>query len=887
MSLEKTTTTIDDEKTNTLSELNPNGSTPAHGRKGSVVPRSLIISPNLDALLEHEERQRAKTRGIGAEPGTPETYGQPPLSPQRVLPSPEFSTGLPPPPRRRVGESRVPRSPLRETVGSGEEDSVGEEKMSNPYINPAPTLEEVLEMESRDGSKSEAALPWSPSNQREIVQEHAAAKSFAPQNLFRVRSAKGRLAKHKKNTATSSADMQQETWRRRPLISHGQRSSMSSLDTSSTHGPASTLEHEPRISISSTVYPASSAHSHPHSLYNEPVYDITRPSSFMEIISPAHPEFNLAPFSPDGNTDPPLSPIQFSAPTPSLLSFSLDSSPRPPVPTTPKPMFNRPQLRPSPRGSPTRQTYYESEGPADIPLPPTTNFLDVGERADLVRKSRKLARVFGQTPGADAMAQQDSAHPNSSLLPRRKDGASTVDDVQRPRSRLRPRPDAFNLSNHRRHSMPPTPEDVSFLSIVSPRIEPSSPSRDSTKSSDLRRGSSLFLHQASAERASSFYIPSQSIETMSILSVNDRLDDERHRKRERLAKLHRFLGSRVPVNLVLGIDDVESSLPPPQESPTSKPISAEGDESTRKAWLRRRRSRSVTAPPSRWSENLDRVKEELDEEEKALNVRRAQKMEKVFGVAPPLTLYHTRHCPSPSTLPPAKSLPPVPTVSPLINDLLTFSLERDSNPNRSSYTKTKAKKNGRPGTSESNKQLLPKDYENSGYDDRLTTPDARHSLIYTHYQHSLNSLNDILDRDDRESLAELHQYLNSTEAPSPVQPEDDLSTRMDHQLSIASTIKSERRRSLPARTSVISLASSEFTITTPKAEVTTFQVRRRRAAKLTQFFGVNYRELVNDVLESIESGVEHEHQRGTLRAEEVEDLLSRLRNLKTKRQGLF
>jgi len=68
---------------------------------------------------------------------------------------------------------------------------------------------------------------------------------------------------------------------------------------------------------------------------------------------------------------------------------------------------------------------------------------------------------------------------------------------------------------------------------------------------------------------------------------------------------------------------------------------------------------------------------------------------------------------------------------------------------------------------------------------------------------------------------------------------------------------------------MISLAS-EYAIGTPKAEITTFQLRRRRAAKLTQFFGVDYRELINDVLDSIENGVQHEHQRGTLRAEEVE-----------------
>ena len=46
----------------------------------------------------------------------------------------------------------------------------------------------------------------------------------------------------------------------------------------------------------------------------------------------------------------------------------------------------------------------------------------------------------------------------------------------------------------------------------------------------------------------------------------------------------------------------------------------------------------------------------------------------------------------------------------------------------------KGKKSARPGTADSNTQLLPK----SG--------SARDSFVYSHYQHSLNSLNDILDR---------------------------------------------------------------------------------------------------------------------------------------------
>lgn len=78
-----------------------------------------------------------------------------------------------------------------------------------------------------------------------------------------------------------------------------------------------------------------------------------------------------------------------------------------------------------------------------------------------------------------------------------------------------------------------------------------------------------------------------------------------------------------------------------------------------------------------------------------------------------------------------------------------------------------------------------------------------------------------------------------------------------------------RRRSLPAMTSLVSL-DSEYSATTQEANVATFQERRRKAAKLTQFFGVDYRELINDILQSIENGLVNEHEDGTLRTEEVE-----------------
>ena len=49
-----------------------------------------------------------------------------------------------------------------------------------------------------------------------------------------------------------------------------------------------------------------------------------------------------------------------------------------------------------------------------------------------------------------------------------------------------------------------------------------------------------------------------------------------------------------------------------------------------------------------------------------------------------------------------------------------------------------------------------------------------------------------------------------------------------------------------------------------------FQIRRRKAAKLTNFFGVDYHELIYDILSSIEKGVEEECRRGTLQPQEVE-----------------
>jgi hypothetical protein len=97
-------------------------------------------------------------------------------------------------------------------------------------------------------------------------------------------------------------------------------------------------------------------------------------------------------------------------------------------------------------------------------------------------------------------------------------------------------------------------------------------------------------------------------------------EENRRRRREKIAKLHRFLGSRVPASLVLGLSDADDVLPALDHTAGNIHTGQPG----------RRRSSSAAEFKSNWFGPDDRVKEELDEREKAINVRRAVKMEKVI-----------------------------------------------------------------------------------------------------------------------------------------------------------------------------------------------------------------------------------------------------------------
>ena len=360
---------------------------------------------------------------------------------------------------------------------------------------------------------------------------------------------------------------------------------------------------------------------------------------------------------------------------------------KPPVPTSPKPLFSRRPLSQdcTPLHSPMASTLV-FEGYTQAP-PPTTNWLNQDERADLVRKSRKLTRLFGRTPGADIMAYQENPRSSSSqqqamsgMQRHQRTPLSLSNDLDNSISQRQRRSSAWpasptdtlfsgTSSENRRHSLPISKDEVTFLNPTSPlydaglslvasrsRQESSeekantsagkNASTDQTPSSALqvpasRRSSSpshtSFIDWSDEEGPDDgLSIISQEPPTkpgrnrrpvsptnslFENLTPEEQAEEEKRRKRERLAKLHRFLGSTVPVGLVVGFDSTGEPVQPTSTAPVVGRSMPEG-------WTRRRRSSSSAALPS-WGSDFERMKEELDSQEKLINVRRAQKMEKV------------------------------------------------------------------------------------------------------------------------------------------------------------------------------------------------------------------------------------------------------------------
>ncbi len=286
--------------------------------------------------------------------------------------------------------------------------------------------------------------------------------------------------------------------------------------------------------------------------------------------------------------------------------------------------------------SPLQIPVFATQG---LDRPPTTNLLRPWERADLVRKSRKLTQLLGETPFPLSV---------SSL---RAPARVSYEEPSSWAGRYRPSwvslRSADSIDTLRRHSSPSSP--VETPSYVGPSQAGEGPGynrrgRDKATSerpeADAGKGidSASFIDLSDDENHSFIHVqsssphfilspsPSRSFDSPDSATLHHSPEDDRRRRREKIAKLHRFLGSRVPTSLVLGPDNTDDALPALEP--------AVGKISSRHP--NRRRSSSATEFKSHWFDSDDRVKEELDEREKAINVRRAVKMEKVcpalFGV---------------------------------------------------------------------------------------------------------------------------------------------------------------------------------------------------------------------------------------------------------------
>lgn len=358
-------------------------------------------------------------------------------------------------------------------------------------------------------------------------------------------------------------------------------------------------------------------------------------------------------YQPIGSTTRDNSP---RSPNPSSRSSS--PFPKPPVPTTPKPVFNRPR-------SLRRRSV---DGRPKVVDPPIT-VLSSAERAELVKKTRKLTQLFGQTPGPEL------ASLSPVITPDVRKGHRVVASISNPlhpsdKGVWPPPEETVYLNiNGRRHSTPLSPKTVSTMwgsneddsildlhdqqSLRSDRAVRLRLSRQMKASSippapspisfiDLSDDDSAVetpknvtdkRRQAPSSRESTI----DDTASLSTLTSTEVHEEEQKRKREKLVKLHRFLGSRVPTDLALGLDlgQSPSSLPP-----TSPGIE---EEDTRKKFrMRRRRSSSFAEFTKPLTAREDRMKSELNIHEKALNVRRAAKMEKVGTplpfISPSLTL---------------------------------------------------------------------------------------------------------------------------------------------------------------------------------------------------------------------------------------------------------
>jgi hypothetical protein len=270
------------------------------------------------------------------------------------------------------------------------------------------------------------------------------------------------------------------------------------------------------------------------------------------------------------------------------------------------------------------------------PVPPTLNELDTLEKARLLKKARKLSRVFGEVP-----VLEEASLP----LDDPRDNPVEAEHLQRP----------FTLSasgNSKRRSL--------LRLSYQPDMSNQTPANDSNAVNETRPSlldSNIIDVQDDNQSDSSITIISPEQE-----------------RRIRLAKLTRYLGENVPPELVLRTDEIRINWS--QSLGTSYGVEQKG----------RKRYDVVPNPPpasddaflipqaekpaSRWASGMGAIDQEplpdtpqeyMSDRERVLNVKRVRKMTQVlctflsppftiltvsnqlFGHDPPLELIHVTH----------------------------------------------------------------------------------------------------------------------------------------------------------------------------------------------------------------------------------------------------
>ncbi|CAE6390364.1 unnamed protein product [Rhizoctonia solani] len=425
----------------------------------------------------------------------------------------------------------------------------------------------------------------------------------------------------------------------------------------------------------------------------------------------------------------------------------------PPILTFPKPTHGRKHSSSDP-----------SAGLASTNLtgrPSTSNMRTAAERAELVKKARKIQQVLGDVPpvsgttGSAFYRVSRAARSEDSLVTPTSGRGEVVliggsADVRGHRS-------TASLSSRPLLALSPALQTDGLLDI-----------RTSGSGDDFR----VSLNEGVKPEADDVD-----------LEEHERDEDEdesalaRRAKRVKVAKLNRYLGSRVPAHLVLGMNeetwDYEQGLPRAQ--------SEDGESGSVLSGKKRRASDGDYASLEEGMNDLS----VMSTEEKARAVRRKAKMEKMFGERPPQKLYQVQ-----------------------------------------------SGADG-PSKSVSDHESEPEDEE-----DEKSLEGAEGGAHYQSYRASFNSLAYFVSNADRDSLEGLYDIISGPSESDSV------------------------------------------------AQRNQFAARRKRAAKLSNFFGVSYRDLFGAVLDILESDVKEDKEEGSLSAAETQDLLRKLKSLKDKGQGI-